>query len=235
MLRKNGVYNNWGAIFNIEKAKQYLSEDINLFIPGAPITSLLLQNFPVTLPVYLGTSSYTTGDMCEYLRSVFGDGEEGWLKYLKSYEPVLNTQNGIFAEEAGKEITSLISSMRYNSPKVENGTFSPMCDYVSSISTATISAEELYVPSVKELYMILKDVKYGTSTDVNSDALNKALNLIGGKAIKNNVSWWSCCRNTLNFWWMFGSYGLSQLSNFSSTYNVVPVLHLQLAKPKLKI
>lgn len=236
ILRKNGAYNDWGAISNFENAKKYLADDINFNIPETPVTSLLSQSSPVTLPVYLGTSSYTSGDMCEYLRSIFGEGEEGWLKYLKSYEPVMNTQNGIFAEETGKEITSFISKMRYNSPKVQNGTFSPVCDYVSSIATTTISAGELYVPSAKQLYLILRDVKYGTSTDVNADVLNKALNLIGGIAIKNNDDWWLCCRSSLNFWWLYnGSYGLFYNYTLSSKYSVIPVLNLKVAKPKLNI
>lgn len=236
ILRKNGSYVNWGAISNFEKAKQYLKSDINFNIPASPITSLLSLSRPVTLPVYLGTSTYTNGDMCKYLRSVFGEGEEGWLKYLKSFEPVINTQNGIFAEETGKEITSLISSMRYNSPKIQNGTFSPMCDYVTSVATTTISAGELYVPSAKELYFILRGVTYGTSTDVNSDVLNKALNLIGGKAIKNTTSWWSCCRNSLNPAWKSSAlYGLFDINVLSYIHSVIPVLHLKVAKPKLNI
>ena len=236
ILRKNGVYNDRDAISNFEKAKQYLTSDVNFNIPASPITSLLSQTFPVTLPVYLGTSSHTTGDMCEYLRSVFGEGEDGWLKYLKSYEPVMNTQNGIFAEETGKEITSLISSMRYNSPNVQNGTFSRMCDYVTSIATTTISAGELYVPSPKELYLILRDVKYGTSSDVNSDVLNKALNLIGGKAVKNSANWWSCCRYALAYGWLsFGRYGLFHRDTLLFATGVIPVLNLKVAKPNLNI
>lgn len=236
MLRKNGAYNGWGVISNFENAKQYLSSDIKFEIPASPITSLLSRAMPVTLPVYIATSSYTTGDMCEYLRSVFGEGEEGWLKYLKSFEPVMNTQHGIFAEETGKKITSLISSMRYNSPKVHNGTFSPMYDYVASITTATVSAGELYVPSAKELYLVIKDVKYGTSSDVNSDVFNKALNLIGGKTIKNIAFWWSCCRfRSYVSWLSYGNYGLFNNNFLSSASGVVPVLHLKVAKPKLNI
>ena len=238
MLRKNGAYKYFGAVSNLEKAKQYLTSDVNFNIPTSPITSILSQYVPVTLPVYLGTSSYTNGDMCEYLRSIFGEGEEGWLKYLKSFEPVINTQQGIFAEETGKEITSLISKMRYNSPKVQNGILSPMFDYAASIATATISAGELYVPSAKQLYMIMKDIKYGTSTDVNSDALNKALNLIGGKAIKNNTNWNSCSRFKSYVGWIsHGKYGLFESSGYIilDAINVVPVLHLKVEKPKLNI
>lgn len=237
-IRKNGAYNSFGVVSNFEKAKEYLARDVKYENPTSPITSLLLRGIPVTLPVYLGTSSYTNGDMCEYLRSVFGEGEEGWLKYLKSFEPVMNTQQGIFAEETGKEITSMLSSMRYNSPKVQNGIFSPMCDYATSITTATISAGELYVPSAKELYLILKDVKYGTSSDVNSDVLNKALNLIGGKAIKNNLPWYSCSRyKSYVAWISHGKYGLFESSGYVvlSAIYVVPVIHLKVAKPKLNI
>ena len=174
--------------------------------------------------------------MCEYLRSIFGEGEEGWLKYLKSLESVINTQHGIFAEETGKEITSMLSSMRYNSPKVQNGTFSPMCDYATSIATATISAGELYAPSAKELYLILRDVKYGTSSDVNADALNKALNLIGGKTIVNTTDWLSCnfFRSYLG-WFYYSKYGLFDNPYLTIAYGAIPVFHLKVAKPKLNI
>lgn len=236
MLRKNGNYNGWGTVSNYDKALQYLRVDNKSHSPTTPVTSLLKVAAPVCLPAYIGESAYSDGDMCEHLRSIFGDGEEGWQKYLQSYLPVLNTQNGVFSVEDGKKITQMIARMRYNSPNTQNGTFSPMVDYVANIETTTISAGELYVPSAKQLYKIIGSVKYGTSSNADSDVLNKALYAIGGNAIKNTSNWWSCCRCISNgAWCSYGIHGLFGNNTFSYTYGVVPSLHLNVAKPLLKI
>lgn len=229
MLRKNGHYSGDWSISNMDKAIQYLRSDNVGWKPTAPVKTFKSQQ-PLCLPVYLGTSTAVAGDMCEYVRGIYGEGEEGWLNYLRCCEPVWDTQMGIFQVEDGKAITDLLGGMRYNSAKTAGGTFSPAFDYVRGISTRTINAGELYMPSTKQLGRIMYGIKYGTSAARNSDVLNDALSRINGVGIKNNAYWWSCCRyNSSYAWYSHGSGGIFGSYGFSSSYGVVPVLHLSVA------
>lgn len=192
MLRKNGHYSGDWTISNMEKAIQYLRADNLGWKPTSPVKTFKSQQ-PVCLPVYLGTSTAVAGDMCEYLRNIFGEGEEGWKNYLRCCEPVWNTQMGIFHVEDGKANTDMLASMSYTS-RTKSGSFSPAIDYVKSVSARTIEAGELYMPSTKQLGRIMYGIKHGVVSSRDADILNESLNKIGGKAIRNNAIWWSCCR-----------------------------------------
>jgi len=229
MLRKNGHVSGDWAISNMEKAISYLRQDNVGWKPSAPVNTFKSQQ-PLCLPVYLGTSTAVAGDMCEYVRSVFGEGEDGWKNYLKCCEPVFDTRMGIFAIEDGKQLTDLLGSMRYSSPKVEDGVMSPMCDYVRNIATATISAGELYVPSAKQLGQIMYGIKYGTTPSRTADALNESLNRIKGSAIANTANWWSVCRFNSDGAWCSHGYGIFSNSSVYGGFGVLPVLHLEIAK-----
>lgn len=229
ILRKNGQYSGSTAISNMDRVIQYFRADNVGWRPTSPVKTFKSEQ-PLCLPVYLGTSTAVAGDMCEYVRGIFGEGEEGWLNYLRCCEPVWDTQMGIFKVEDGKATTDLLGGMRYNSAKTTDGTFSPAFDYVRGISTRTINAGELYMPSTKQLGRIMYGIKYGTSAARNSDVLNDALSRINGVGIKNNALWWSCCRYLSHCAWSsHGGNGMFLGGDFSNSYGVVPVLHLKVA------
>ena len=211
--RKNGVQIGEGIISNMNRALVFFHNDnkSELYNPIDIIKSVKLSH-PICLPAYLGTSSYRDGDKCEFLRSVYGEGEEGWKLFMKSFLPVYPTDYGII-NTTGKELTKVLASKRYNDlDKVDE----PMCKaayYCHSMTSTTIDEGEFWLPGVQELLIILYDIKYGTISDRNADIVNKALYKVGWADIKNNVTYWSVCRYNYRYSWFIFSGGFIGYNN----------------------
>ena len=208
LRRKNGSIFGEGVISNMEQALAYFRKDnsSSIYNPTDIITSVKI-NYPICLPGYLGISSYRDGDKCEFLRSVYGEGEEGWKLFLKSFLPVYPTDYGVI-NTTGKELTKVLASKRYNDLDKVN---EPMCKaayYSYSMTSATIDEGEFWLPGVQELSIILDDIKYGTS-DRNAGIINKALYKIGWASMRNDKSYWSaCCLNYRSAWFSYNSLGV---------------------------
>lgn len=77
-------------------------------------------------------------------------------------------------------------------------------------STTGFEAGGWWLPSAKELYMMLKDVTYGLAgiTTANCDAVNRSLSAIGGNLISVGGYWWSSTEVSANRAWGYsGSTG----------------------------
>ena len=212
---KNGVQLGGGVISNTERALAYFRDDNSnaTYNPTEIITSVKVK-YPICLPGYLGISSYRDGDKCEFLRSVYGEGEEGWKRFMNSLLPVYPTDYGII-NTTGKELTKVLASKRYNDlDKVDE----PMCKaayYCYSMTSTTIHEGEFWLPGVQELSIILDGIKYGTVNDRNADIVNKALYKVGWASISNDTNYWLACRvNYRISWFSFGSSGLFSGNNF---------------------
>lgn len=206
--RKNGAQSDGGIISNMERALTYFRQDNSQvsYNPTNIVTRVKLI-YPICLPAYLGTSSYRDGDKCEFLRSVYGEGEEGWKRFMKSFLPVYPTDYGII-NTTGKELTKVLASKRYNDlDKVDE----PMCKaayYCYSMTSATIDEGEFWLPGVQELSIILDGIKFGVVSDRNADIINKALHKVGWASISNGTSYWSTCRtNNISGWSNLGTLG----------------------------
>lgn len=205
--RKNGVQSENGTISSIEEALVFFRGDTSTpsYNPTNVVTSVKIQ-YPICLPGYLGISSYRDGDKCKFLRSVYGEGEEGWKRFMKSFLPVYPTDYGVI-NTTGKELTKVLASKRYNDlDKVDE----PMCKaayYCYSMTSATIDEGEFWLPGVQELSIILDDIKYGTISDRNADIINKALNKVGWAGIINNIFYWSACRFSNIYGWLSHALG----------------------------
>lgn len=221
--RKNGVQSGEGVIDNMERALEYFRKDNSNsnYNPTNVVTSVKL-NYPICLPAYLGTSSYRDGDKCEFLRSVYGEGEEGWKKFMKSFLPVYPTDYGII-NTTGKEITKVLASKRYNDlDKVDE----PMCKaayYCYSMTSATIDEGEFWLPGVQELSIILDDIKYGTVSDRNADIVNKALYKVGWASINNKSNYLTACRANYRLGWCNYSIGFFTGYNLFDRYACLAV------------
>ena len=206
--RKNGVQSSDGVISNMERALAYFRNDNSsaTYNPTNVVTSVKVT-YPICLPGYLGISSYRDGDKCAFLRSVYGEGEEGWKRFIKSFLPVYPTDYGII-NTTGKELTKVLASKRYNDLDKVN---EPMCKaayYCHSMTSATIDEGEFWLPGVQELSIILNGIKYHTVSDKNADIVNKALYKVGWASISNDAFYWSACRYYYHLGWCsLGDYG----------------------------
>ena len=212
--RKNGVQLGNGVISSMERALVYFRNDnsSSQYNPTDIVTSVKLT-FPICLPAYLGTSSYRDGDKCAFLREIYGEGEEGWKLFMKSFLPVYPTDYGVI-NTTGKEITKVLVSKRYNDLDKVN---EPMCKaayYCNSMTSATIDEGEFWLPGVQELSIILDGIKYGTVNDRNADIVNKALYKVGWAGISNNTYYWSACRGHFRLSWCSFSYGFFNIYSF---------------------
>lgn len=208
LLRKNGVNSDEGAISKWYRALTYFRNDnvISNYNPTNVVTSVRIR-YPICLPGYLGTSTYRDGDKCAFLRSVYGEGEEGWLKFMRSFLPVYPTDWGVM-NYSGKEITRLLASKRYNSLTKSNEVMCKAAYTAWSVKKDTIDEGEFWLPSPRELYLVERDITYPSHGDRNSDALNKTLNKLGWSAISNAMNSWTLSRySTRSAWCSFGNSG----------------------------
>lgn len=159
----------------------------------------LKQEYPINLPTWLGTSTKNPGDFCKALRDVYGEGEEGWLRFMRSCMPVIDTDGGIMMYD-GTEMSKLLSSFTYTSRKVtEQKYMCPASGWCASFSTSCLPTGSWHLPAPKELVELIRDI-----TQVTPDVLNRTMSAAGGKAIDNGFSWWASVRDSINFAWNCG-------------------------------
>ena len=224
LRRKNGSMSGEGVVSNMEQAIAYFRNDnsSSTYNPTDIITGVKIT-YPICLPGYLGTSSYRDGDKCAFLREIYGEGEEGWKLFMKSFLPVYPTDNGVI-NTTGKELTKVLASKRYNDLDKVN---EPMCKaayYCYSTTSETIDEGEFWLPGVQEMSIILDGIKYGTVSDRNADIINRALYKVGWVSISNINSYWLSCKyNITNGWLYFSTAGLFGYGNIFNFYNCLAV------------
>lgn len=77
-------------------------------------------------------------------------------------------------------------------------------------ATTGFEAGNWWLPSAKELYILVKDVTYGLAgiTTANCDAVNRSLSAIGGNLMSVGVYWWSSTEySAYSAWRCIGSNG----------------------------
>ena len=199
-LRKNGMCSGAGVGFNEDRLYAYLKDDNSLtrYNPASDVTSVK-TTYPVCLPAYLGTSQYQS-DHCAFLRSVYGEGEEGFRKYLKAQMAVDNTHYGVSGLDDAPERTKALAAFKYSLADGVEQAMCPLADYC--VNTTTEVIKDWFLPSPAHLLSILKPVKYGTNGSRNADNLNKVLWAMGGDYISNGEGYWSCARAYAEYMWI---------------------------------
>jgi len=226
MRRKHGGNGGEGACSNVARMAAYFRSDQNngTYNPTSVLTNIK-TGYPVCLPAYLGTSTYRDGDKCKILRDFYGEGEEGWMRYLEAQRPLVPTDYGNMGMKNGLERTKVLASMMFTSSKVTTPT--PMCKgayYCYQIATTCIPQGNWYNPTTEDVYHILDGLKYGTSGSRTADPLNEGLYKIGGSAISNGSYLWSCLRyGTYGAWIACGSYGFFGYNFMCNSFSCVPV------------
>lgn len=233
MFRYNGRRDGYGSISNMDRAISYFSQDQSntSYNPDSDVTSISQPHYPICKPAYLGTSQYRS-DHCAKLREFYGDGEEGWLRFMERHRAVYPSLIGTFGKRGQALMnTQILAGYRY--PDV-NGTMqivSPAGDYVSKIGydAPQMGVGKWFLPDIEQVYEINSRLKYSTNPSRSADPLNDILYRMGGNAILNASSLWSSSRYGVSYAWLTnGSCGYLGNYHMCNACVCVPSLLYQL-------
>lgn len=231
ILRANGYRNGEGVITNMYGAISFYRNDLNstLYNPSTDVKSTKI-GYPICLPGYLGTSKYQS-DHCAYLRSVYGEGEEGWLKFMKSFLPVLPSEYGVLNRSKYSEIrnTYYLASFKYTGQDGVEKCASPAADYVANIAYdhELLAKGKWFIGDMQRIFSLVAPLNYSTTDDRNADKTNAALYAIGALSLSEINNFLSSSRNQKYLVWVaFGQYGYANYFNLGSNGLVVPLVLL---------
>lgn len=233
MFRMNGRRNGEGTIANMPKALEYFRQDNSStnYNPAADVKTVKLA-YPICLPGYLGKSKYQS-DHCAYLRGIYGDGEEGWLKFMKSFLPVLPSEYGIFDDDtygSEKENTYYLASLKYVGQDGVERYSSPAARAAAELGYdhELLKRGEWVIGNLSRIFSIVGQLRYPTINDRNADKINAALTAIGALALGNNSNVWSCSRfGEADGWFEYGAVGFVGNSNLCNLFLVIPLVLLK--------
>lgn len=233
MFRMNGQRNGEGTITNMPRALAYFREDKSstTYNPATDVTTAKLS-YPICLPGYLGKSKYQS-DHCAYLRGIYGEGEEGWLKFMQSFLPVLPSEYGIFDDSTygtEKQNTYYLASLKYVGQDGEEKYVSPAARLAAErgFGHELLKRGEWVIGKMSRIFIIVGQLRYPTIPDKFADKVNAALAAIGAPVLDNNSYVWSCSRCGENIGWV--AYGLSGFAGYNylcSSRLAVPLVLLK--------
>jgi hypothetical protein len=208
LRRKSGQATQIGGICSWHSSLAYYRNDNGTSIEQGGRTAeqtSINQVWPINLPTWLGTSAKNPGDFCKALRDVYGEGEEGWLRFMHSCMSVTDTDGGIMMYD-GIEMSKRLSSFTYTSRKVAKPKYMfPASGWCANFSTSCLPAGSWHIPTPKELVELMRDITQGTGTP---DVFSRTMIAAGGQAISNGSTQWTCVRgNPSNAWNCRGMYG----------------------------
>lgn len=220
MFRMNSQRNGEGTITNMPRALAYFREDnsTTAYNPATDVTTAKLS-YPICLPGYLGKSKYQS-DHCAYLRGIYGEGEEGWLKFMQSFLPVLPSEYGIFDDSTygtEKQNTYYLASLKYVGQDGVEKYVSPAARLAAErgFGHELLKRGEWVIGKMSRIFSIVGQLRYPTTPDKFADKINAALAAIGAPALGNNSYAWSCSRfGESNGWIAIGGGG------FASSYGL---------------
>lgn len=180
---------------------------------SSPISNVKDRAYPIALQSYLGAN-------CAEIRKVFGEGEQGWLNCMAAYKAVKPTDYGNMGMRDGLARTKLIASYK----DTFGNSIAPAADYCCNIDTVALPKGNWYMPTVEDISDLLEVIKYGTTSSVSSDPINKTLAAMGGNPISNNSEPCSCCRILpYGVWYAHGYCGFFSSGGLHVEFLAVPV------------
>lgn len=234
MLRRNGIRAGEGTIMNWSRSLEYFRNDnaSTTYNPTSDVTTAKIS-YPICLPAFLGTSKYQS-DHCSYLRGVYGEGEEGWLKFVRSFLPVRPSEYGIFDASrygAAKRNTYYLAGIKYAGQDGVEKYASPAARLAANLGYdhELLKQGEWVLPDIDLLFGLVGQLKYPTMNDRDADPVNSALKAIGAQALKNNsvvmsYSWY----NSRSVWIAYIN-GCAYGSSLNSLNLVAPLVLLDTA------
>ena len=235
MLRRNGRRIGEGTITNWPRALAYFRDDnsIATYNPASDVTTAKIS-YPICLPAFLGTSEYQS-DHCSYLRGVYGEGEEGWLKFRESFLPVRPSEYGIFDGSrygAANRNTYYLAGIKYAGQDGAEKYASPAARLAADLgyNHELLKQGEWVLPDIDLLFSLVGQLKYPTTNDRDADPVNSALKAIGAPALGNNSNVWGCSRYTpIRGWVATGNHGYAIGYNLNNGYVAAPLVLLNAA------
>ncbi len=240
MLRRNGTRSGAGSVLSRDRSLIYFMADLSstTYNPASDVTSLQ-STYPICLPAYLGTSQYQS-DHCALLRSHYGEGVEGWLKFMRDMGVVSPWDYGAMAQD-GKTNTYALAGQTYLASDGTQKTLYPAFDYCADVEYDCdgLRKGDWYLPGIDEVADMVAGITYpavydedsGTSKYVtvsDADALTRGANVIGGTIIDNNNYIWSSCRYSANLAGSYSGYlGFAGSSYFCYAVLAVPATLLK--------
>lgn len=235
MLRRNGCRSGEGTITNRPRALAYFRGDNfnKTYNPASDVTTIN-NSYPICLPGYLGTSKYQS-DHCSYLRGVYGEGEEGWLKFMESFLPVRPSEYGIFdgsRYDTAKRNTYYLAGIKYAGQDGAEKYASPAARLAANLGYdhELLKQGEWVLPDIDLVFSIVGQLKYPTTNDRDADPVNSALKAIGAPSLGNNSGVCSCSRYNLGSGWIAnGSKGCASGTGLIDRSVAAPLVLLDTA------
>lgn len=232
MFIMNCQRNGNGTITNMPQALVYFREDNSTtnYNPATDVTTAKLS-YPICLPGYLGKSKYQS-DHCAYLRGIYGEGEEGWLKFMRSFLPVLPSEYGIFDDSTygtEKQNTYYLASLKYVGQDGVEKYVSPAARLAAErgFGHELLKRGEWVIGKMSRIFSIVGQLRYPTTPDKFADKVNAALAAIDAPALCNNLSFWSCSRSGEGYSWVANGIGITSNGYLSYPGQIVPLVLLK--------
>lgn len=234
MFRMNGRRDGEGTITNMPRALAYFREDNSstTYNPTADVTTAKLA-YPVCLPGYLGKSKYQS-DHCAYLRAIYGEGEEGWLKFMQSFLPVFPSEYGIFDDSAygtEKQNTYYLASLKYVGQDGVEKYVSPAARLAAErgFGHELLKRGEWVIGKMSRIFSLVGQLRYPMTLDKFADKVNAALAAIGAPALGNNSFVWACSRYGNDSGWITDGVGFAGGGGLYGSGLAIPLVLLKVA------
>ena len=215
MRRIHGGNGGEGAISSMARALIYYENSTGSAEHEGNRTSdqnSVKQTYPINLTTWLGT-------YCAPLRAIYGEGRDGWLRFMKSCLPVTPTDYGDMGVHDGKSICKPLAQITGRT--MSSSTVAQLMTAFAkpyNLIGNTFSKGDFWLPTTEEISVIL------SGSNDSADPLNLGLTAIGGSTVLNSAYLWSCLRyNSYLAWFAYGFYGFFGSVNFNNSFWVVPV------------
>ena len=237
MMRYNGQRTGEGCIWNWDRTIAYFSADLNNATYNPTTTQTAAQakrSYPICKPGYLGTSQYSGGeDRCAAIRAIYGEGEDGWLRFMKTFYPVNPTKYGVVGDLVrygdGHTNTYKMAGKTFVGQNGVSHQMFPAADYCAAITFphALLGSGKWDIPDAATLSSIFKTIKYNTTNNRNADPINATQYAAGGDAISNGANAWSSSRCSASSFWCGYINGFFINFNVYFAFRVLPVVLLK--------
>ena len=215
MRRRHGGNGGSGAISSMARALIYYRSNTgsNLYEGGrSSLQESVKQPFPINLATW-------NGEYCAPLRAKYGEGEDGWKRFMKSCLPVTPADYGDMGVHDGKSICNQLAQI--TGRKMSSSTVVQLMSAFAkpyNLLGNTFSKGDFWLPTIEEIAVIL------SGSNDSADPLNLGLTAIGGSTVLNSAYLQSCLRcNSYLVWIADSNFGVFGADYFYYSFKVVPV------------